>query len=57
MSCPQHESEYNKKIRNELKLDVLFEEKVECLVNREMKEYLYGYLLRKEELLSKTFDN
>lgn len=57
VSCPQHESEYNKKIRNELKLDVLFEEKVECLVNREMKEYLYGYLLRKEELLSKTFDN
>lgn len=57
VSCPQHESDYNDKIRNELKLDTLFEEKAIYLVNREMMDYLYKYLLRKEEILSKAFDN
>lgn len=56
-SCPQYESDYNERIRNELKLDTLFEEKAILLVNREMMDYLHRYLLRKEELLSKTFDN
>lgn len=53
--CPQFESDYNEEIRNVLKLDTLFEERVISLVNREMMEYLYEYLIRKEKLLSKTF--
>lgn len=53
--CPQFESDYNEEIRNVLKLDTLFEERVISLVNREMMEYLHEYLIRKEKLLSKTF--
>lgn len=53
--CPQFESDYNEEIRNVLKLDTLFEERVISLVNREMVEYLHEYLIRKEKLLSKTF--
>lgn len=55
--CPQFESEYNEKIRNNLKLDTLFAEKAISLINEEMMEYLHTYLIRKEELLSNTFDN
>lgn len=55
--CPQFESDYNDRIRNTLKLDVLFEEKAISLVNKEMMEYLHKYLTRKEELLSKAFLN
>lgn len=53
--CPQFESDYNEEIRNVLKLDTLFEERVISLVNREMMEYLHEYFIRKEKLLSKTF--
>lgn len=53
--CPQYEADYNERIRNTLKLDTQFEEKAISLINREMMDYLYTYLLRKEELLSKTF--
>lgn len=53
--CPQFESDYNEEIRNVLKLDTLFEERVISLVNREMMDYLHEYLIRKEKLLSKTF--
>lgn len=53
--CPQFESDYNERIRNTLNLDTLFKEKAISLVNREMMEYLHTYLIRKEELLSKTF--
>lgn len=55
VKCPEFESDYNEKIRNILNLDTLFEEKAVSLVNREMMKYLHTYLIRKEDILSKTF--
>jgi hypothetical protein len=54
--CPLYEAEYNKLVKCELKIDIKFAEKAVSLVNVEMMDYLHSYLLRKEELLAKTFD-
>ena len=53
--CPKYESDYNKLVRNTLKMDTKFEEKAVSLVENELIDYLHSYLVRKEELLANTF--
>lgn len=53
--CPETEAEYNNLIRVKYKLDTNFEKKVKLLINNGLMNYMYDYLKRKEELLSRSF--
>ena len=52
--CPETEAEYNNLIRVKYKLDTNFEKKVKLLINNGLMNYMYDYLKRKEELLSRS---
>ena len=53
--CPDTEAEYNNIIRVKYKLDTNFEKKADSLIKDGLMNYIYDYLKRKEEVLSKHF--